>query len=414
MMGKMLKNTNTFNLVAGIILAAVPLLSARPAYAASATLSLSPASSSVTNGSTFTVNVRVNSDEPVNAAEVHLSYPANLLQYVRINSSSAWSFEFASSGGNGAVRIDRGANPAAKGDSLIASVQFKALSSSGSAAVNVDSGSQVLSESSGNNILTGRNGANYSLKAPTPAAQAAQDKIAPTISKPPAVSGITRNSVVISWSTSEPSTSEVSYGLNTGYGLSAVDPKLVTEHSLTISSPVIEAGTTYHYMVKSVDAAGNAVSSNDGTFSTRGYDLDVKVINQRKSAVSGAKVTIDGKSGVTNRSGQATIKDLPLGRLAGTVEHKGKKTTVDVTVEAPKAEGKNQTATFQIKTAKNIWLTSAAVLAALALAAALGWKYLKQRRGGRGGGAANRPSPNSNTNLSSSPPSTIITPTSGK
>lgn len=412
-MGKMPKLKRFTNLLVGTLLVAVPVLSARPAYAASATLYLSPASSSFTNGSTYTVNVRVNSDTPVNAAEVHLTYPTSLLQYVRVNSSSSWSFEFASSGGNGTVRIDRGANPAVKGDSLIASVQFKALKSSGSATVGVGSDSEVIAESNGNNILTSRKGATYSLKAPAPAPPpAAADKVAPKISKAPEVSQITRNSAVISWSTSEPSTSEVSFGLNTSYGLVAGSSKRVTEHSLKLSSAILEPGNIYHYMVKSVDAAGNAVSSDDATFSTEGYDLEVKIINQKKKAVNGAEVTIDGKSATTNRSGQATINDLPLGQLAGTIEYKGKKTTVSVNIVDQADENKKQSATFQIETPKNVWATVSAILLGLGVIAVFGWQYLKQRRGGRGGGKPNSSS-SSSANLSSSPPSTVITPTSG-
>ena len=146
MMGKMLKPRKPISFLLVTILAAVPLLSARSALAASASLYLSPASSSVTNGSIFTVNVKVNSgSEKVNAAEVDLSYPTDKLEFVRINDTSAWGFILASSGGSGSVRIERGANPSVSGDSLIASVQFKAKSSSGSATVSIGSDSEVIS-----------------------------------------------------------------------------------------------------------------------------------------------------------------------------------------------------------------------------------------------------------------------------
>lgn len=417
MMGKMLKQKTIINLLIGVALIIVPLLNVQSVRAASATLYLSPASSSVTNGSTFTVNVRVNSGtEKVNAAEIHLSYPTSKLDFVRINDTSTWGFVFASSGGSGAVRIDRGANPSVSGDSLIASVQFKAKSSSGTATVSIGSNSEVISASSGDPVTLSRKSATYSFKAPAPAAQVTVDKKAPKISKAPSVSKITRNSAVVSWSTSEPSTSEVVYGLNTSYGLAAASSKKVTEHSVELSSSILTPGNTYHYMVKSVDSAGNAVSSDDATFATEGYDLDAKVINQKNSAVSGAKITIDGKSGVTDRSGQVTISDLPLGTLAGTVEHQGKKTIVSVTIDEPEDEGKNQSATFKIETAKNPWLILAAIAAGLAVLAAVGWQTLKQRRSGRGGGGASSSgssSSNSDSGLSGSPPSTIITPTSG-
>lgn len=75
------------------------------------------------------------------------------------------------------------------------------------------------------------------------------------------------NSAVITWTTDEPATSQVEYGLNTDYGsLTDLDSNLVTSHSVTITGLVPE--TLYHYRVRSQDANGNEAISIDHTFTT--------------------------------------------------------------------------------------------------------------------------------------------------
>ena len=71
----------------------------------------------------------------------------------------------------------------------------------------------------------------------------------------------------ITWSTDEPSTSQVEFGLDTSYGtLTPVDPVLVTSHTVTLSG--LSLNTLYHYRVRSRDASLNERISGDGTFMT--------------------------------------------------------------------------------------------------------------------------------------------------
>src|SRR3989344_5362988 len=124
------------SLLLGVVLA-FPLVSASvPVLAATANLYLSPASGSVSKGSILTVNIRENSgSEPVNSVQANLSYPANLLDFVSINSSSAWGVVAQNSGGSGSVQIARGALPAVSGDQLVARVRFRGKTDSGTARI---------------------------------------------------------------------------------------------------------------------------------------------------------------------------------------------------------------------------------------------------------------------------------------
>ena len=92
------------------------------------------------------------------------------------------------------------------------------------------------------------------------------DTTAPTISGVSA-SGVTASAATIAWTTNEPASSQVEYGLTTGYGqTTALDAALVRSHSVPLSG--LTANTTHHYRVRSKDAAGNEKVGSDATFKT--------------------------------------------------------------------------------------------------------------------------------------------------
>ena len=94
---------------------------------------------------------------------------------------------------------------------------------------------------------------------------AGADTTAPAISDI-VVSDVADTSVRITWTTNESSNTVVDYGTSTDYGSTATGDSSVTSHSVTISS--LSANTTYHYNVKSTDAASNTAESGDNTFVT--------------------------------------------------------------------------------------------------------------------------------------------------
>jgi fibronectin type 3 domain-containing protein len=96
--------------------------------------------------------------------------------------------------------------------------------------------------------------------------QAPPDVTPPTISNV-ALSGVTTSGVTVTWTTNESADTQVDYGLTTGYGQSStLNATLATTHSATVSG--LSPGTSYHYRVKSRDAAGNLASSADNVFTT--------------------------------------------------------------------------------------------------------------------------------------------------
>jgi hypothetical protein len=92
------------------------------------------------------------------------------------------------------------------------------------------------------------------------------DTIPPVLSAI-AASAVTSTSATIGWTTDEASDTQVEYGTTTSYGFTASTAAAVMTHSQTLTGLV--GSTTYHYRVKSTDAAGNTVTSTtDDTFTT--------------------------------------------------------------------------------------------------------------------------------------------------
>ncbi len=105
-------------------------------------------------------------------------------------------------------------------------------------------------------------GSTSSPQAGTPTA----DTTVPVISGV-AVTSVGINEVTIVWSTNEAAVSTLEYGTNTSYGQSATLPATaLLAHTATLTG--LTAGTTYHYCIHAMDAAGNKSSSCGHTFTT--------------------------------------------------------------------------------------------------------------------------------------------------
>ncbi len=144
-------------------------------------------------------------------------------------------------------------------------------------------------------LIPGTNGlAPYNLATSTHTTTPPVDNTPPSISAV-AASNVTSTAATISWQTNEPADSQVEYGLTTDYGSSSpLNAALVTSHTVTLSS--LQANTTYHYRVKSKDAAANLATSGDFTFTTSPPVLPVISSFSPTSGPVGTQVTITGSN----------------------------------------------------------------------------------------------------------------------
>jgi outer membrane biosynthesis protein TonB len=422
-----------------LLVAAAPLVLTSSVFAASASMTLTPSSGTIAIGDTISIGVYENSGaQDVNAAKANLTYNANVLTFVSVTSSPAFSIDAATSGGNGTVNIERGALPAVTGNQLIATITFSGKAS-GSAAVNFTGSSSVLAASgpqANQNILTSTNGGNYTVPSPpspppppptppptpspspspsptpspTPSPRPSSPSPSPSPSTkpspspspsprpssssskdstPPVISNINItdigiSSATVSWDTNEPATSQIDYGITTNYELTNGNGLYVQSHKLALSYKLLNPDTEFHVRVKSVDASGNVATAADQTFTTKAGNaiLAVKVIDQKNNPVEGATVTIGSVHGKTDKKGTVTLEGLAPGQSTVLIDYSGQKTSKKVDIEVP--TGAAQSVTLSILTSKNY--LPIIIPSAIALLVLIAGAFFL-RGGGSGGGA---------------------------
>src|SRR5437867_3989091 len=123
---------------------------------------------------------------------------------------------------------------------------------------------------------------------------------------PPVISlvsafNIASSQATISWATNKASDSQVDYGPTMAYGSSTpLNSSLLTAHAVTLTG--LLATTTYHYRVKSRDAAGNLATSADFTLTTL-VGAPTITSSTPTSGPVGTNVTISG----TNFTGATVV-----------------------------------------------------------------------------------------------------------
>jgi len=163
-MKKLLSNLSIAILLSGVF----SLIGASPVSAA-ANLYLSPATQTVTQGDTFSVQLRANigGTDTVNAVQAKLSYPTDKLECSGVsNSGGAFSISqihnaLTSSGGGAITIVEGTTGSGVSGDKLVATINFKAKVGSGSAQVSFVSGSIVVRGTDYANIVGSTTGGTY-------------------------------------------------------------------------------------------------------------------------------------------------------------------------------------------------------------------------------------------------------------
>jgi hypothetical protein len=317
-----------------IIFASLLFVTLAPSVKAAGNLYFSPASGTKYNGQNFTIAVRASGMDGIDAVNATFTYPADKLTFVSISSgSSAWDVKAEEGGGSGTVTLQRGSTNSLTGDKLVANVTFKPKTNTGTAALSF-AGDAALTRA-GSNVISGKSGATFTLAQPAAAPPPpAADTTAPVISDIKVINP-TLDSATITWKTNEAADSNVDYGTELGYFITASNSALATEHSITLNSKFIESGSTYHFIVRSKDAAGNEVKSADQKFSTLGYDLLVTLKDESGKVLTNAKASLYSKPQIafSDKNGVVTFKNVPSGEHLLVVETKDQKVTQTIEVK---------------------------------------------------------------------------------
>jgi hypothetical protein len=166
--------------IAAIAVYGVHLLQGSHA-ATGATMYVTPATSSITSGSTVSLTIRENSGTAnVNSVQSSFTYPSSQLQFMSITEGGAFNTAAATDTSTpGTVRVARfiSGGGSVNGDQPIVTVNFKVLATAGTVTTAFDSAfSNVAQTSDGTNILANTSGGSYTI----PGASKATMSLSPT------------------------------------------------------------------------------------------------------------------------------------------------------------------------------------------------------------------------------------------
>ena len=340
---------------------------------AAGSIYLTPASQTTVVNNNLTVNLRINPGTPVTVVQATVNFDPAKLQYVSINSSnSPFDASVQQTVGGSSIQISR-AKLDANGistDSLIASITFKALPSSGSSSITLSNANAAFN---GTYTNPGASGATVTFSPGscpsgqtgtppnciTPAAPTqtkpsttkptttAPSTTTPTTPKPtesqPAptsevkktvvsVPSITKQSaaytnVVIDATTEQDVQVFVRYGtdketLNIQSPLTA----LGKAHSITLDQG-LTPGTALFYAVVAQGAQGVTAQTEVQSLQTKGLSLKLALLAQNLVPLRNQEVTIEplGITVKSDKDGFATFDSLPPGDFTVSVTYDGVK-----------------------------------------------------------------------------------------
>lgn len=131
-----------------------------------ASLSAEPDNATVAQENIVNVSIYVDSgDEEVNAVQANIAYPTDKLSFVSIQTEdSAFSIEAENTNENGVIKLARGEIEPVTGKQLVAVVQLRADSSSGSADLTFAEGSAVISATTNEDLLSNSPGVQLTIE----------------------------------------------------------------------------------------------------------------------------------------------------------------------------------------------------------------------------------------------------------
>lgn len=313
-----------------ILFLAVFLVPSTVFAATSATIYVSPSSSSVTNGNNVTISIRINpNSNPVDSVQAVLNFDSSKLQYLSYSAGAFTTFQ-ANASGSSFSYVGTLLGSSTSSDSLMFSVTFKAVAD-GSASLSVSGVSAAYQGNAFNQTLAANGSVTVSTPAPpvptvtppkstvkTPttstSTQVEVDTTAPTLVGDPSIV-VSKNSISVSLKTSENAKLSTRYSLGEAtYSLNGSEFK--TDHSFIIGqdAPLV-AGSIYQVEIDAEDQSGNKATIYSKEIRTTGVDYRVRITDVEGVALSNHKVQLfsEPQETTTDGDGIATFADVTPG-----------------------------------------------------------------------------------------------------
>jgi hypothetical protein len=151
----------------------------------------------------------------------------------------------------------------------------------------------------------------------------------------------------------------------------------LTNATYTVAAVPVAAAATKKKSVfsKVADAIAAVVGPTTSASTTKAVSsrgtVQIKVTNQKNKPIEGAKVTLAGVSGKTDKNGLVILKGLYPGEAKGSISYKDKTQSISLYIESGTTENAPQAVTFSIKT-QSLSLAVKLLLAAVGIIMLIG------------------------------------------
>lgn len=349
-MRKAIKNISSLGALLVLVFSIfLSIFSQKATALGTAKYTLSPQNGSYEIGSTMTVGIDVQLNDPYNVSWANIFYDSARLQHISttiggsFNGEKSISMKSNSTGQYIEIKGSRNSGGSLTGKHTLAVMKFKTKALGGSY---LNFGSKTVLLFPTTQYTTSSTNGTYSIvspptppppptptptptpsptPSPTPAPSPAptpapSQKVTPV--KAPSTSPVTQSGLQISefviedigyasatlkWKTNKPATTKVNFSTNkSNLSSERLDSVKKTDHQILLTKNDIRAGKTYFLRVTSDDGSGPVTI--DGEFGTKFIPVIVKVTDTNDRPLSDVSVTIDGLTGITGDDGKTEFE----------------------------------------------------------------------------------------------------------
>ena len=326
----------------GVLGVAGSLVLPQVAFAATGSIYLSPSSTTVSKGKTFTLTLKINPGTSVDAVQGNVTYDTGKLSLSSVSTSgTAFGQEIQNVTSSGTVKFARGVSGSdvTASGSIIEKITFKALAGSGSTSVGV---SAANADHLGNFTDPSNVGATVHFTTPTTTTTTkppttTTTKPSTTTTKPSTTTAkpttITKKPTATSTTVSvtdptvqyslasltatspQPTKVYVKYGLGDELTFTSKISSLNTKHTFNFDPANLVPGQTYSYVVYATNKQGKTSQTTVRHFTTKGLTVKISVQDKNHKALKNATVMLHSTpmTAKTDENGVATFTEVAPG-----------------------------------------------------------------------------------------------------